>query len=126
MILLIAWEARNNPMYQSKHKCKRCDTTEGLAQCPYCGEWVCGSHRVGTGSLSDGYSCEDDAFAAELGQPRLKQSKLDTMIPPSMRVEEPRRLKLPRLLKDMGTGTLGAIIIVALYCLYLMMQPLRH
>jgi hypothetical protein len=123
MILLIAWEALNNPMYQPKHKCKSCDTTEGLAQCPYCGEWVCGKHRVGTGSLSDGYACNDDAFAAELGQPRLKQSKLDTMIPPSMRVEKPFRLGF---LKDIGTGTLGAIIVVVLYCLYRMAQPLHH
>jgi len=64
-------------MFQQKHKCKECDTTEGLAQCPYCGQWVCGNHRVGTGSLSDGYTCSDDAFAAELGQP-----KFNTIIPP--------------------------------------------
>lgn len=75
MICLIAWEARNNPMFQQNHKCKECDATEELAQCPYCGQWVCGRHRISTGELSDGYTCNDDVFASEMWTAQIQHHR---------------------------------------------------
>jgi len=38
--------------------CVVCLSTEHLSACRGCGRIICPSHRYGTGSLSDGYSCE--------------------------------------------------------------------
>lgn len=37
--------------------CKFCDSREDLWTCGICGLPICGNHRWGTGSLSDGYYC---------------------------------------------------------------------
>lgn len=41
--------------------CVVCLSTEHLSACRGCGRIICPSHRYGTGSLSDGYACDDGA-----------------------------------------------------------------
>jgi hypothetical protein len=37
--------------------CSQCERTEELVACIACGKTVCGWHRMGLGSVSDGYAC---------------------------------------------------------------------
>lgn len=45
-----------------QEECIVCGSTDSICHCKYCNRPLCGLHRVGTGSLRDGYSCEPSAF----------------------------------------------------------------
>jgi hypothetical protein len=48
-------------------KCAACESPHALAACRVCGKLVCPKHRVGTGSLSDGYNCSGTGSSCWLG-----------------------------------------------------------
>lgn len=82
---MLLWVARPDPLHYPV-RCQACGKAGADALCKHCGLPFCGQHRVGSGSLDDGYECmncwgsDDPQFRAKAKDIYRRTSKLANML----------------------------------------------
>jgi hypothetical protein len=63
--------------------CIKCEEEDNLIPCNVCMGWLCRKHRVGTGSVRDGYTCIEHMLGptpTKLARPKNKYEALADLI----------------------------------------------
>lgn len=82
---MLLWVARPDPLHYPV-RCHECQKEGADALCRHCGLPFCGQHRVGSGSLSEGYECmqcwgsDDPQFHAKAKDIHRRTGRLANML----------------------------------------------
>jgi hypothetical protein len=90
--------------------CMKCEEEDHLVPCNVCMGWVCRKHRVGTGSVNDGYTCMEHWGPVSPAQPAEVKYKH-------------KHTALVELIISVALGGI-VLIVYGAYQLYRLLQPL--